>query len=233
MQTQKVKIMHAGIWSIDFGQFSTIASISLDNFELFSSSAQADTQNAEDEVLKGSIDFKDIPRPEQNSQIVAAQGLLHILALGIENILTVQQIAAFNPSSSSSPTDDVFRPFCSAARPGGTPARPMDQDAARDLEAQQSRLGPGRVPTAWPIQSDAGEYVSFVAYRSCQTSQSQIIFIESTLERRCRQDIDETCQHDAVGVRVVYAAALHILYCDSLLARLLEYVLAQQVTDVR
>ncbi|KAH9845878.1 ubiquitin c-terminal hydrolase [Teratosphaeria destructans] len=53
----------------------------------------------EDDALRGSIDFEDLLKPDKNSHIVAAQGLLHVLALGTKNLLSIQQDEAFGPIS--------------------------------------------------------------------------------------------------------------------------------------
>ncbi|KAF2773553.1 hypothetical protein EJ03DRAFT_101404 [Teratosphaeria nubilosa] len=53
----------------------------------------------EDDALRGSIDFEDLLRPDKNSHIVAAQGLLHVLALETKNLLSIQQDEAFGPIS--------------------------------------------------------------------------------------------------------------------------------------
>lgn len=45
----------------------------------------------EDEALDGSVDFGTILPPDSNSQIVAAQALLHVLALGTKGLIKVAQ----------------------------------------------------------------------------------------------------------------------------------------------
>ncbi|KAK3066170.1 R8 protein, partial [Teratosphaeriaceae sp. CCFEE 6253] len=49
----------------------------------------------EDEALRGSVDFEDILSPRTNTRVVAAQGLLHVLALGTKGLLNVEQAAPF------------------------------------------------------------------------------------------------------------------------------------------
>ncbi|CAK4034916.1 unnamed protein product [Lecanosticta acicola] len=44
-----------------------------------------------------SIDFQDLLPPESNSNVVAAQALLHVLTLGTKNLLKIQQAGAFGP----------------------------------------------------------------------------------------------------------------------------------------
>lgn len=51
----------------------------------------------EDEILSGSISFQDLLAPDSNSRIVAAQALLHVLALGTKNMLKVAQREPFTP----------------------------------------------------------------------------------------------------------------------------------------
>jgi meiotic recombination protein REC8, fungi type len=61
---------------------------------------------AGDEALKGSIDFDVLLPPQSNTRIVAAQAMLHVLALGTKNKLKVAQEEAFGPISLL--TVDVF-----------------------------------------------------------------------------------------------------------------------------
>lgn len=51
----------------------------------------------EDEALEGSVDFEQILPSESNSRIVAAQALLHVLALGTKNLIKVTQDDHFGP----------------------------------------------------------------------------------------------------------------------------------------
>ncbi|KAK4550788.1 hypothetical protein LTR36_000368 [Oleoguttula mirabilis] len=56
---------------------------------------QAGTGDEDDEAVNGSIEFGDLLPPESNSRIVAAQALLHVLALGTKNLLQVEQEEPF------------------------------------------------------------------------------------------------------------------------------------------
>ncbi|KAI7218550.1 hypothetical protein KC333_g3534 [Hortaea werneckii] len=47
------------------------------------------------EEMDGSVEFSTLLPPEHNTNIVAAQGLLHVLALGTKHLLNVQQDEAF------------------------------------------------------------------------------------------------------------------------------------------
>ena len=71
------------------------------NFLAFVQSAieEADIAGAEttpeDDSLQGTVDFGTLLPPETNSHIVAAQAMLHVLALGTRNLLDVQQQQPF------------------------------------------------------------------------------------------------------------------------------------------
>ncbi|KAK5175133.1 R8 protein [Saxophila tyrrhenica] len=65
--------------------------------ELDQTRAQALAGNEEDESLQGTIDFSQLLPPDEHTCIVAAQALLHVLALGTKNLLSVQQTEAFGP----------------------------------------------------------------------------------------------------------------------------------------
>lgn len=56
---------------------------------------QAGMDDEADEELKGSIDFDSLLPPEKHSRIVAAQVLLHVLALGTKNLLAIEQAESF------------------------------------------------------------------------------------------------------------------------------------------
>ena len=56
---------------------------------------QAVPGDEEDEAVRGSVDFETLLPPDSNSCIVAAQALLHVLALGTKNMLLVEQEEAF------------------------------------------------------------------------------------------------------------------------------------------
>lgn len=56
---------------------------------------QAQMGDEEDETLKGSIDFETLLPPASHSRVVAAQALLHVLALGTKNLLSVEQDEPF------------------------------------------------------------------------------------------------------------------------------------------
>lgn len=58
---------------------------------------EAGLGDEEDEEMKGTIDFESLLPPENHSRIVAAQALLHILALGTKNLLAVDQQELFGP----------------------------------------------------------------------------------------------------------------------------------------
>ena len=58
---------------------------------------QAGLGDEDDDTLKGTIDFETLLPPESHTRIVAAQGLLHVLALGTKNMLAVKQEEAFGP----------------------------------------------------------------------------------------------------------------------------------------
>ena len=58
---------------------------------------QTGMDDEEDETLKGTIDFETLLPPESHTQIVAAQALLHVLALGTKSLLAVKQEEAFGP----------------------------------------------------------------------------------------------------------------------------------------
>lgn len=60
---------------------------------------QAAPGDEEDEALKGSVEFEVLLPAERNSSVVAAQALLHVLALGTKNMLRVDQEEAFGPIS--------------------------------------------------------------------------------------------------------------------------------------
>ena len=51
----------------------------------------------EAEQVSGSVEFETLLPPEKNTRIVAAQGLLHVLALGTKNLLRVEQEETFGP----------------------------------------------------------------------------------------------------------------------------------------
>ncbi|KAI7656155.1 hypothetical protein KC318_g12583, partial [Hortaea werneckii] len=59
------------------------------------------------EEMDGSVEFSTLLPPEHNTNIVAAQGLLHVLALGTKHLLNVQQDEAFGPI--------VLRPIANTA----------------------------------------------------------------------------------------------------------------------
>ena len=50
---------------------------------------------AEQSARTGSIDFDDLLPISNNTRIVAAQGLLHVLSLGTKSMIRVQQDSAF------------------------------------------------------------------------------------------------------------------------------------------
>ncbi|OQN96453.1 hypothetical protein B0A48_17509 [Cryoendolithus antarcticus] len=52
-----------------------------------------------DESMMGSVDFDHLLPPEENTSIVAAQALLHVLTLGTKNAITVKQDEAYKPIS--------------------------------------------------------------------------------------------------------------------------------------
>ena len=60
---------------------------------------QAGVEDEELQTLKGTVDFETLLPPETHSRIVAAQALLHVLALGTKNLLAVEQEEAFGPIS--------------------------------------------------------------------------------------------------------------------------------------
>ncbi|KAK4569561.1 R8 protein [Recurvomyces mirabilis] len=76
--------------SVNFLGFVQAAIVEADNDR-----DAASPGDEEDEVLKGSVDFETLLPPESNTRIVAAQGLLHVLALGTKNLLQVEQHEAF------------------------------------------------------------------------------------------------------------------------------------------
>lgn len=51
----------------------------------------------EDEILHGSIEFEQLLPPSENSRVVAAQGLLHVLALVTKNAVSAEQKELFGP----------------------------------------------------------------------------------------------------------------------------------------
>lgn len=51
----------------------------------------------EDDASKGSVDFETLLPLEDHSRIVAAQALLHVLALGTKNLLAIEQEEPFGP----------------------------------------------------------------------------------------------------------------------------------------
>lgn len=56
-----------------------------------------DAESDADEEPRGSVEFETLLPPASNTRIVAAQGLLHVLALATKNILHVEQEQAFGP----------------------------------------------------------------------------------------------------------------------------------------
>lgn len=56
-----------------------------------------DDVGSDEEDTQETIDFEALLPPETHSRIVAAQGLLHVLALGTKNLLKVKQQEAFGP----------------------------------------------------------------------------------------------------------------------------------------
>lgn len=60
---------------------------------------QAVIGDEDGQPLTGSIDFEVLLPPQNNSNIVAAQALLQLLALGTKNLLAVEQIKEFGPIS--------------------------------------------------------------------------------------------------------------------------------------
>ena len=58
---------------------------------------QAEPGDEDDLALQGSIEFDVLLPPERHSCVVAAQALLHVLALGTRNLLAVEQDEAFGP----------------------------------------------------------------------------------------------------------------------------------------
>jgi hypothetical protein len=65
--------------------------------EMDESREQATQGDESDLALQGSIDFEILLPPESHSCVVAAQGLLHVLALGTKNLLTVEQDEPYGP----------------------------------------------------------------------------------------------------------------------------------------
>ncbi|KAI7207265.1 hypothetical protein KC343_g6614 [Hortaea werneckii] len=59
--------------------------------------AAAALGDEEMEEMDGTVEFATLLPPEHNTNIVAAQGLLHVLALGTKHLLNVQQEEAFGP----------------------------------------------------------------------------------------------------------------------------------------
>jgi len=60
---------------------------------------RADAQPGDEEMeeLQGTIIFSALLPPKRNNSIVAAQALLHVLALGTKSMLNVQQSEPFGP----------------------------------------------------------------------------------------------------------------------------------------
>lgn len=58
---------------------------------------QAPLGDEDDEAITGTVDFEALLPSETNSRVVAAQALLHVLALGTKNLLQVDQPEAFGP----------------------------------------------------------------------------------------------------------------------------------------
>jgi hypothetical protein len=65
--------------------------------ELDQARAQAPAGEEEDDALQSTIDFDTLLPPKSHTCIVAAQGLLHVLALGTKNLLSVKQTEAYGP----------------------------------------------------------------------------------------------------------------------------------------
>lgn len=59
--------------------------------------AAAPPGDEEDERMKGCIDFEQLLLPSANSRVVAAQGLLHVLALVTKNALVAKQEETYGP----------------------------------------------------------------------------------------------------------------------------------------
>lgn len=75
--------------------FLTFLQTAIDDADIARADAAAGDE--EDETLEGSVDFETILPPETNSQIVAAQALLHVLALGTKGLIQVAQEEHFGP----------------------------------------------------------------------------------------------------------------------------------------
>lgn len=75
--------------------FLTFLQTAIDDADVARQNAAADDE--EDEALKGSVDFETILPRESNSQIVAAQAFLHVLALGTKDLIKVTQDEHYGP----------------------------------------------------------------------------------------------------------------------------------------
>lgn len=75
--------------------FLTFLQTAIDEEDLAREEAGAGDE--EYEALDGSVDFETILPPESNSQMVAAQALLHVLALGTKGLIKVAQDEHFGP----------------------------------------------------------------------------------------------------------------------------------------
>lgn len=65
--------------------------------ELDQTRAQAVAGDEDAESLEGTINFETLLPPADHTRIVAAQALLHVLALGTKSLLSTQQDNAFGP----------------------------------------------------------------------------------------------------------------------------------------
>ncbi|KAK3706655.1 R8 protein [Vermiconidia calcicola] len=59
--------------------------------------AEAPMGEEDDDTLMGTVDFEALLPPENHTCVVAAQAMLHVLALGTKNLLSVEQDEAFGP----------------------------------------------------------------------------------------------------------------------------------------
>lgn len=77
--------------------FLTFVQTAIDDADIARQNAAAGDE--EDEALEGSVDFETILSSESNSQIVAAQAFLHVLALGTKGLIKVAQDEHYGPLS--------------------------------------------------------------------------------------------------------------------------------------
>nr|POE59115.1 hypothetical protein CFP56_24385 [Quercus suber] len=96
-QTAAQSQWQRSILDFENANFLVFVQTSIDEADRRRALAPADDE--ENEQVFSSVDFETLLPPRSNSTIVAAQALLHVLALGTKNLLRIQQSEAYGPIS--------------------------------------------------------------------------------------------------------------------------------------